>query len=337
MKKSFITMSDIAEESGFSINTVSRALNNKPDISEETKNLILKIAQDIGFVKNRSASQLRSKDTEIVGVIMADSSNPFYSDVLKGIEAASRRFSYQIILMNTERISKNEARDIELLLERRVDGLLIGPIQENSDHIADLVKRNFPTVIVGRHFEELEIDEIYSDEMLGGRLATKHLIDQGCRNILMLNGFPYKSPARMRQEGYRLALEEAGIKFDSQYVHVSDILVEDGYKAIISTVCKGMKVDGVFCYNDIMAFGATKALKEKKFKIPEEIAVVGYDDVQYSAWISPPLTSVKILKEKMGYEAFKMLMSRLSGKRKKIQKKVLPVELTIRQSSLHFK
>ncbi|MBP6961906.1 MAG: LacI family DNA-binding transcriptional regulator, partial [Thermotogae bacterium] len=114
MRKQFITMADVARKSGFSINTVSRALNNKPDISEETKDKILKIAQEIGFVKNRSASLLRSVETRIIGVIMADSSNPFYSEVLKGIEWASRKYDYQIILVNTERSAKNEARAVEL-------------------------------------------------------------------------------------------------------------------------------------------------------------------------------------------------------------------------------
>jgi LacI family transcriptional regulator len=329
-------MADVARKSGFSINTVSRALNNKPDINEETKTRILAIAQEIGFVKNRSASLLRSVETRIIGVIMADSSNPFYSEVLKGIEFASRKYDYQIILVNTERATKNEARAIELLMERRVDGLLIGPVQESWKHIEDLINRNYPTVIVGRHFDEMEIDEIFSDEVSGGKQATQHLIDQGCRKILLLNGFSYKSPSRMRQEGYRQALEASNIAYDPSYIHISDILPEDGYQAIIDTVCKGMPVDGIFCYNDIMAFGAMQALKDNHYRIPEDIAIVGYDDIQYSGWVYPPLTTVSIQKHQMGFEAFRMLISRLSGKRKKIQHKILPVEIIVRKSSLHF-
>ncbi|OQC32684.1 MAG: HTH-type transcriptional repressor CytR [Thermotogae bacterium ADurb.Bin062] len=329
-------MADVAKKSGFSINTVSRALNNKPDIREETKARILQIAQEIGFVKNRSASLLRSVETRIIGVIMADSSNPFYSEVLKGIEWASRKFDYQIILVNTERATKNEIRAVSLLMERRVDGLLIGPVQESRKHIEDLIHRNYPTVIVGRHFDQMEIDEIYSDEINGGKLATQHLIDQGCRKILLLNGYSYKSPSHMRQEGYRQALEAAGIPYDPSYVHISDILPEDGYRAILHTVCKGMPVDGIFCYNDIVAFGAMQALKDNHYRIPEDIAIVGYDDIQYSGWVYPPLTTVSIQKHRMGFEAFRMLLNRLQGKRKKTQRKILPVELIVRKSSLHL-
>lgn len=329
-------MADVARKSGFSINTVSRALNNKPDISEETKDKILKIAQEIGFVKNRSASLLRSVETRIIGVIMADSSNPFYSEVLKGIEWASRKYDYQIILVNTERSAKNEARAVELLMERRVDGLLIGPVQESWKHIEDLIRRHYPLVIVGRHFDELDVDEIYSDEVEGGRIATRHLIEQGCRKIMLLNGFSYKSPARMRQAGYQQALASAGIDYDPSYVHVSDILPEDGYQAVVETIRRGMPVDGIFCYNDIMAFGAMQALKEHKLRIPADVAIVGYDDIQYSGWVFPPLTTVRIQKHEMGFEAFRMLLSRLSGKRKKRQRKILPVEIIVRKSSLHF-
>ena len=153
---------------------------------------------------------------------------------------------------------------------------------------------------------------------------------------MLMNGFSYKSPARMRQTGYQQALASAGIDYDPSYVHVSDILPEDGYQAVVETIRSGMPVDGIFCYNDIMAFGAMQALKEHKLRIPADVAIVGYDDIQYSGWVFPPLTTVRIQKHEMGFEAFRMLLSRLSGKRKKRQRKILPVEIIIRDSSLHF-
>ena len=148
MKKKYVTIRDIAEKAGVSINTVSRALNNKPDISEETRKKILKIAKELGYVKNATASSLRSKHTNIVGVIIADSANPFYAEVLKGIEVASRKYGYQIILMNTERIYENEEKAIDVLLQRRVDGLLITPVQDRTEDISKLVERNVHFVIV---------------------------------------------------------------------------------------------------------------------------------------------------------------------------------------------
>ena len=332
MKKKYVTIRDIAEKAGVSINTVSRALNNKPDISEETRRKILKIAQELGYVKNATASSLRSKQTNIVGVIIADSANPFYAEVLKGIEAASRKYGYQIMLMNTERIYENEEKAIEVLLQRRVDGLLITPVQDKSDDIRALIERKVPFVIVGRHFEELEVDEIHSDEVKGGYLATRHLIERGRKNIIMISGYLFKSAAYMRLEGYRKALKEYGIPFSEKMIIETDIDIESGYRAMREAIEKGLEFDAVFCYNDLLAFGVIKALKECGYRIPEDVAVVGYDDIVYSSFVCPSLTTVRIKKFEMGYEAFRMLLQRLKGRRKRRKRVILDVELVVRES-----
>lgn len=333
MRKKYVTIRDIAERAGVSINTVSRALNNKPDISEETRRKILKIAQELGYVKNATASSLRSKQTNIVGVIIADSANPFYAEVLKGIEAASRKHGYQIMLMNTERVYENEEKAIEVLLQRRVDGLLITPVQDRSDDIKALIERKVPFVIVGRHFEELEVDEIHSDEVKGGYLATRHLIERGRKNILVITGYLFKSAAYMRLEGYKKALKEYGIPFREELIIEPDIDIESGYQAMREAIEKGLEFDAVFCYNDLLAFGAMKALKERGYRIPEDVAVVGYDDIVYSSFVCPSLTTVRIKKFEMGYEAFRMLLQRLKGRRKKRKRVILDVELVVRESS----
>ncbi len=333
MKKKFVTIKDIAERAGVSINTVSRALNNKPDISEETKRRILEIARELGYVKDFTASSLRSRETRIVGVILADSANPFYSEVLKGIEAASRKYGYQIILMNTERIYENEVKAIETLLQRRVDGLLIAPVQEKDDDIRALVDRKIPVVIVGRHFEGVDVDEIHSDEVKGGYLATKHLIEKGRRNVLMINGYLFKSAAYMRLEGYKKALREYGIPLRDDYVIITDIDIEDGYEAVYNAHKRGLKFDGIFCYNDLMAFGAMKALRDLGYRIPDDVAVVGYDDIVYASYVCPTLTTVRIKKYEMGYEAFRMLLQRIKGLRKKTKRVILDVELVVRESA----
>ncbi|MBO8160551.1 MAG: LacI family DNA-binding transcriptional regulator [Thermosipho sp. (in: Bacteria)] len=328
-----VTIRDIAREAGVSINTVSRALNNKPDVNEKTRKIILNIAKKMGYVKNINASSLRSKKTHIVGVIIADSSNPFYAEVLKGIEAASRKYGYQIILMNTERSYSNEERAIEILLQRRVDGLLITPVQDRNDDIIELKNSEIPFVVVGRHFDDLEIDEIFSDEIKGGYLATKYLLDKGRKNILMLNGFLFKSAARMRLEGYKKALKEYDIEFNEEYMIATDIDVEDGFREIIKVFEKGLKIDGVVCYNDLMAYGVLKALNNLGLKVPDDIGVVGFDDIYFSSLVCPSLTTVKIRKFEMGYEAFKMLLQRMKNRRKKRKIKILDVELVVRNSA----
>ncbi|HEW91252.1 MAG TPA: LacI family transcriptional regulator [Thermotogaceae bacterium] len=330
--RKYVTIKDIARIAGVSVNTVSRALNNKPDINQETKKRILEIADELGYVKNFTASSLKQSKSRIIGVVIADNSNPFYAEVLKGIEAAARKYGYQIILCNTERDYKIEKDMIKILIGRRVDGLIVGPVQTKDDDIRMLENMNFPTVILGRHFNDIEIDEIYNDEVKGGYLATKHLIDRGRRKIVMLNGFLEKSPAKMRLEGYQKALEDSNIPFDESRVFIGDIDFLDGYERTLELIEKGIDFDGVFCYNDIMAFGAIKALRENGFKIPEDVSIVGYDDVLYSELVNPPLTTVRIKKYELGFEAMRMLISRLKGRRKRIKKIVLDVELVIRES-----
>lgn len=332
-QKKYVTIKDIAKEAGVSVNTVSRALNNKPDINKETKKKILKIAKKLGYVKNVTASALRNKSTKIIGVILADSSNPFYAEVLKGIEIASRKYGYQIILMNTERIYENEAIAIETLLQRRVDGLLIAPVQDKNEDINNLRKMNVPFVIIGRHFEDLEVDEIFSDEEKGGYIATKYLLEIGKKRPIMINGALFKSPARMRYEGFKLALEEKNIPVKKENIFISDIDIEGGYKTIKSVLRKKINFDSIFCYNDLVAIGVMKGLKEAGLKIPEDVAVVGYDDIYFSSFVCPALTTVKIKKFDLGYEGFKMLLEKIKGRRKKVKRKILEVELVKRESA----
>ncbi len=332
MVKKYVTLKDIAKIAGVSVNTVSRALNDKPDISKETKKKILKIAKELNYTKDFTASSLRRKESKIVGVILADSANPFYSEVLKGIETASKDYGYNIILINSERSYEQEASAINILLSRRIDGLLLSPVQEKIDDIKELIKLKIPLVIFARHFEDLPVNEVGSNDIKAGYLATSHLIERGARKILMIDGYLHKSPARLRLEGYKKALSEHGIPFKEELIIVGDIGMEDGEKAINKALSQGIKFDGVFAYNDILALGAMKALKEKKIKIPKDVKIVGCDDIMFSSVTTPSLTTIKIQKFQIGYEAFKLLIKVLRG-RKKIEKKALDVELIVREST----
>ena len=332
MVKKYVTLKDIAKIAGVSVNTVSRALNDKPDISKETKKKILKIAKELNYTKDFTASSLRRKESKIVGVILADSANPFYSEVLKGIESASKDYGYNIILINSERNYDQEVSAINILLSRRIDGLLLSPVQEKIDDIKELIKLKIPLVIFARHLENLPVNEVGSNDIKAGYLATSHLIERGAKRILMINGYLHKSPARLRLEGYKKALSEHNIPFADELVLVGDIGMKDGEEAINKALSRGINFDGVFAYNDILALGAMKALKEKKIEIPKEVKLVGCDDILFSSVTTPALTTIKIQKFQIGYEAFKLLIKILRGK-KKIEKKVLDVELIVREST----
>lgn len=326
----YITLKMVAERAGVSVNTVSRAINNKPDINEETKKRILKVAQELGYVRNDTAVALRTKKTGTIGVVIADNRNPFYAEVLNGMEVAAREKNYHIILANTQRDYQKEEEAINLLLAKRVDGLLITPVQDRDDDIKNLIDANIPFVVVGRDFENIEVDAVYNDEVKGGFLATEYLIKKGHKRIALINGFLYKSPARGRLEGYKRALKEYGILFDDALVNVGDIDVKDGYERTKQLFEKGLDFTAIFAYNDMMAFGAMQAIREKGLKIPEDIGLVGYDDIPFSSLISPALTTIRLKKQNLGVQSVKLLLSRINGKRKKIKKKMLDVELITR-------
>jgi LacI family transcriptional regulator len=328
----YITLKMVAERAGVSVNTASRAINNKPDISKETKKRILQIAKELGYIRNAAAVALRTKKTGTIGAVIADNRNPFYAEVLNGIEEAAREKNYHIILANTQRNYQKEEEVINLLLAKRVDGLLITPVQDRDDDIKNLIDANIPFVVVGRDFENIEVDAVYNDEVKGGFLATEYLIKKGHKKIASINGFLHKSPAKGRLEGYKKALKKYGIPFDDALVTVGDIDVKDGYERTKQLLEKGLNFTAIFAYNDMMAFGAMQAIKEKGLRIPEDIGLVGYDDIPFASLISPPLTTIRLKKQDLGVESVKLLLSRINGNRKKTKKVMLGVELQIRES-----
>jgi len=328
----YITLKMVAERAGVSVNTASRAINNKPDINEETKKQVLQIAQELGYVRNDTAVALRTKKTGTIGVVIADNRNPFYAEVLNGIEEAAREKNYHIIFANTQRDYQKEEEVINLLLAKRVDGLLIAPVQDRDDDIRNLIEANFPFVVVGRDFENINVDAVYNGEAKGGFLATEYLIKKGHKGVALINGFLHKSPAKGRLEGYKKALNKYRMSLDESLISVGDIDVEDGYERTKQMLEKDLNFTAIFAYNDMMAFGAMQAIKEKGLRIPEDIGLVGYDDIPFSSLIRPPLTTISLKKHDLGVESVKLLLSRINGSRKKIKKIMLDVELIVRET-----
>jgi LacI family transcriptional regulator len=324
------TLRTVALEADVSINTVSRAINNKTDINPFTRKKILRIAKKVGYIRNAAAVALRTQKTRTFGVIIADNCNPFYAEVLSGIEAEAKNNHYHIILANTQRSYQEEETAIALLSAKQIDGLLIAPVQEKDNDIHKLIHSNIPFVIVGRDYEDLPVDAVFNDELKGGYIATEYLINQGYSKISFIGGFLYKSPARKRLQGYKKALNHYGIPVEEKLISIGDIDMEDGYQRTKYMLDREIDFQAVFCYNDMMAFGAMKAIKEKGYRIPEEIGVVGYDNIVFSSLITPPLTTVHLKKQELGRESVRLLLSRINGHHQKNKKIVLDVDLVIR-------
>ena len=312
----YITIRQIAKAAGVSLSTTSRALNGKIDVSEETRKKVLETAKKLGYLPNRSAVSLKKQKTYTIGVVVEDNSNPFWSEVLKGIENATRKEGYHVIFTNTNRNYQNEVENIKLLLERRVDGFLIVPNQERYDDLQELKERNIPLVIMGRHVENLKIPMVYTDDIKGGYTATSYLISRGCRKIAFIGAQPYNTASIERCKGYKKALREAGIKVDGSLIKISKSSMENGvmevenaYHHMKELLSEKADFDAVFAYNDLMAFGALRALKDAKIPVPKQVKLIGYDDIFYASIVTPSLTTMRTKKQVLGEIAFELLLN----------------------------
>lgn len=305
-----ITQKDIARATGLSVNTVSRALRGKHDISEDTIRRVADVAKRMGYTRNALASQLRTRESRILGLVITDIENPIYSGVAKGVEAVARREGYSVLMSDTGEWPDNEELAIDMMLEKRVDGLLIVPTQHRTDAIVRLKDRGYPFVLVGRDFDSIQASYVVSDDARGGYLAAEYLLSKGHRRIAFIGGWPHISCTTKRVGGYRLALEASGVRFDPDIVMWSDPSMKGGYATAHQLLQRGERsFSAIFCYSDLVAAGVMMALREHQIAIPHDVAVVGYDDIEFAPVLHPPLTTIDIGKRLLGERSAEMLIS----------------------------
>ncbi len=325
-------MRDVAKTTGFSVNTVSRALNHKPDVNEETRKTIVEAATKMGYRPNKLARSLRSNKTHTIGVIVADIANPYFGALVKGVEKEARKRHYSVILLNTDEDYERESEAIQVVLEERVDGIIISPTQKETGTIKNLLQLGIPFVLFGRRFSDLETNYVVTDDVHGGFLATEHLISLGHRRIGMINGPIHISSAKERFQGYREALGRYGLKQEQSLVTAGAVTMEDGYEVAESLLNKNPRPTAIFAFSDFVSFGVMKAIREVGLKVPEDISVVGYDDNQFASCSETPLTTIHIPKEELGINAAKVLKEQFVDNQP-IKQVELSVDLIVRQST----
>ncbi len=334
-------MKDIARVVGVSVNTVSRALADKDDISDGTKQKILEAAKKLKYTKNHLAMGLRGKHTQTIAVIVPENSNPFFAEVIKGIEETVKARGYGLILCNTEQDPEQEKQAIELVLEKRVDGVIFSPAQGDKNILQQLQEHEKPFVLVARYFKNINVNYVVSDNLLGAFLITQHLIEQGHHRILMLNGTREPSSARDRLEGYKKALKANGLTFDDSIVRFGAMEAEDGYRMIKADLKKGrasLNFSAVFCFSDYVAVGVMKAFQEEGVAVPDDIAIAGYDDLFFSSVLCPPLTTMRIPKRELGRIGGNILLKLIKSKKSDpVIQRVLKPRLIVRGSSLKIR
>lgn len=313
-----VTMKDIAKETGYSVNTVSRALRDKDDISDATKEVIQSKAEEMGYINNQLASSLRLGHTNMIAVILGDISNPHFGIMMKEIEGRARYYGYTSFLINTNENDKMEKDAILMALNKNVDGIIICPAQHNNDNIEFLMDMNIPFVQIGRHSQDLESSYVVCNDELGGYQATNYLLENGHENILMLGGPSYISSAKERLAGYKRAHKEKGIPLNENLIREIPIMSNACSTEIDELLKYNLDFTAIFAFSDMIAWEAWTRLSQHGYSIPDDCSIVGFDNIQSRLAIPHRLTSISSYKAMMSTTAVDCLVSKMQkGKAKR--------------------
>jgi LacI family transcriptional regulator len=307
------TLADIARELGISKMTVSRAINNHPEISAETRKRVLAVARRLKYQPNQHARALSTNRSWLLGMVVPDLMHSYFAEILSGVESAARPAGLQILVCNTYENAANEIAEVEAL-RLRTDGLIVASALPPTRARAyrKMVKDGLKLVLVDRRLENLRCPTVTTDNILVGELATDHLIGLGYRRIGHLRGAA-ASVAGDRLEGYRRALARHGLRFDPALVRECGFIEDEGYKAMQAWIAEGGLPEAVFAANDPAAIGAIHALAEAGFRVGDDLAVVGAGNVHYGDMLAVPLTTVAWSTAEIGEQAAGLLLDLIDG------------------------
>ncbi|HRR90894.1 MAG TPA: LacI family DNA-binding transcriptional regulator [bacterium] len=325
-----VNIQEVAKEAGVSPSTVSRALNGFPGISEKTRERIVEIARKLNYRPNYRGQILTTQNTKNIGLLITDITNPFFPELVMGAEEYASKSGYTVLLGNTSESEEKETNYLDFFSRGPVDGIIISASRVSNEHIIMLAEEGLPIVVINRILEHPKISYVSTDMEKGGYLATMHLLRLGHSKIAFINGPKHSEVSQRRLEGYKKALKEVGVDYNPDLISFNVPVSESGYKEAIKLLCTGEAPTAIFTYNDVMAFGVIKAAKELGIKIPEELSVVGFDDIFFSSFTDPPLTTIKQFKEELGRMAVELLFKLMEGERESL---LIEPELIIRNTT----
>ncbi|HEC22840.1 MAG TPA: LacI family transcriptional regulator [Chloroflexi bacterium] len=327
------TMRDVAERAGVSVTTVSHVINETRPVSDELRTRVLAAIEELGYQPNALARSLRRKKTHTIGMILPDSANPFFAEVARSIEAVSFEHGYSVILCNTDGDLEKELLYTDLLVEKRVDGILFVAAGMSAEHILALEEQHMPVVVIDRDIPDVAVDSVLTDNAQGGLLATRHLIELNHRRIGCITGPSDVTPSAERVSGYQQALQENGIPLDETLIVRGDFQYESGYRATRHLLALSDPPTAIFACNDLMAIGAVCAARELGLSVPEDLSIVGFDDIRLASFVNPSLTTIAQPKHEMGVLATQMLLERMQDRDRPPRRQMLSTSLVPRQST----
>ncbi|MDU6926416.1 ribose operon transcriptional repressor RbsR [Franconibacter helveticus 513] len=327
-------MKDVARVAGVSTSTVSHVINNDRFVSDTIREKVEAAIQSLNYAPSALARSLKINQTRTIGMLITASSNPFFSELVRGVERSCFERGYSLVLCNTDGDEQRMNRNLETLLQKRVDGLLL-LCTETHQPSPEIMRRYpaIPTVMMDWAPFGGEGDLIQDNSLLGGDIATQYLIDKGYTRIACITGPLDKTPARLRVEGYRNAMARAGLAIKEGYEVNADFEFGGGFDAMQTLLAMGEPPQAVFMSNDAMAVGAYQALYQAGLRIPQDMALVGYDDIELARYMTPPLTTIHQPKDELGELAIDVLIHRMAQPDLQQQRLQLTPELVERGSA----
>ncbi len=305
-----LTLKDIATEAKVSIKTVSRVINEEPMVSEKTRRKVKTIIEELGYQPNLIARSLKNRKTNTIGFIIPDIGNPAFTEMVKGCMDKLYENGYFVFLGSYEDDNEKEIEFIKDLNSRLIDGIIIIPSTTEDRDISIFEKIRCPVVFLDREISGIKKDIVISGNKKGAYSAIRQLIERGNRKIVILNGNRTLKTSMKRYEGWKKAMDENKL-FDSDLVFWGTFTIESGYRSMNEAFERLDKIDAVFAGNDIVALGAMNAIKEKGYRIPRDIRIIGFDDMFFSKYLNPPLSSVAVQLYEEGKTAAALLLEKI--------------------------
>jgi len=328
-----VTMADVAREAGVSKMTVSRVVNKKGEISASTREHVLEVINRLGYRPSAIARGLATNRTGTIGLVVPDIANPFFSEIARGVEDKAYAADYSVFLCSTYEDPHRERDVLNSLEEKLVDGLLLCSSRLAEDDLAGIVDAFAAVVLVNRTVKNDDASMVRVDSVLGGRMATEHLLAAGHHNIGFLTGPSISFDGRFRVMGYHQALGAAGLAPQPAWERGCTSNVQGGLTAARELLAGHPELTALLCYNDLVAVGALQACSQVGLGVPQDVAIIGFDDIPMAALVTPALTTCRSAQYEIGFQAMRLLLERIQGCREGCEEIVLPPELVIRASA----
>ncbi|WP_413303858.1 LacI family DNA-binding transcriptional regulator [Bacillus sp. 1P10SD] len=326
------TLKEVAQLANVSTATVSNVINNTKHVSEDLKKKVYESMKALNYKPNEIAKSLKVKQSRLIGILISDISNSFISKVVKGIESTLSEKGYNVLLCSTDSDVEKEKEYLEVLMGKRIDGLIISS-SGAGNHYDDLLKAKVPLVFLNRCPEHLPSNMVMTNNIKGAYMATEHLIKHGYKKIAIITGPMQYSTGRDRYIGYKRALEDYAISYHDELVLEGDFTIESGYGLTKEIIESKMKIDAIFISNNSMSLGSYKYIKEQGLKIPQDIALYGFDDPEWADVVDPPLSGITQPAFELGVYAAQKMIDTIQGTCPEIREiKYLDPNMIIRKS-----